>query len=332
VLRIRPGHGWTAHRPGQFTTLGVDVDGVRHHRSYTITSLPEAPARSSLPELPARYIEVTVQAHRGGLVSEHLVHDAKVGDVVTLDGPSGGFTLPDRLDDPILFLSGGSGLTPIMAMLRHLVTRSMSGNGVPPIHPDVRVIHFVRRPEDLLFGGELAALGAAMPWLDVDVVTTRDERGRRVGEVHLCRGRLDVLCPDWRTRDTMACGPTELLVEAESLWAAAGCSPRLRVESFGVHPSAAHLGGGADASSRVSARFSRSGRSAEAAADRPLLVVAEDAGALPAAGCRMGLCHTCTTELTDGAVVDLRDGRRSEARRHVQLCVSAALTDVTLEL
>jgi ferredoxin-NADP reductase len=320
VLRIRPGHGWTTHRPGQFVTLGVDVDGVRHHRSYTVTSLPGSAGTC---------IEVAVQAHPGGLVSTHLVHGARPGDLVALDGPSGSFTLPERLDAPVLLLGGGSGLTPVMAMLRWLATQAMGAAAHDAAtHPDVHVLHHVQRPSQLLFGGELEALAAAMPWLELDVVVTRDEQGRSIEGTHLSVEQLDLRCPDWRVRDTWVCGPPELVASAERIWADAGAAPRLRVEPFGVRKdrSVSQRSDGAD----NSAHFSRSGCAATTDERTPLLEVAEGAGALAPAGCRMGICHTCTTELLDGEVVDLRDGRRTGSGSHVQLCVTAALTDVTL--
>jgi ferredoxin-NADP reductase len=322
VLRIRPGHGWTAHRPGQFVTLGVDVDGVRHHRSYTVTSLPAGSGGC---------VEVTVQAHPGGIVSGHLVHRARPGDVLTLDGPTGSFTLPEHLDAPVLLLSGGSGLTPVMAMLRWLATQAMGAPAHDPaVHPDVHVVHHVRRPSQLLFGGELEALAAAMPWLNVDVVVTRDDDGRALPGTHLCAGQLDRRCPDWRTRDTYACGPAPLVAAAERVWAEECCADRLRVEAFAPLTGTAHRS--APEGDDATARFARSGRAAATDSRTPLLEVAEEAGALAPAGCRMGICHTCTTELLDGEVVDLRDGRRTGSGSHVQLCVTAALTDVTLVL
>lgn len=320
VVRIRPGHGWRTHRPGQFVTLGVDVDGVRHHRSYTLTSLPGNADGC---------IEVTVQAHPGGLVSTHLVHGARPGDVVALDGPTGSFTLPERVDAPVLLLSGGSGLTPVMAMLRWLAMQAMgAAANDPATHPDVHVVHHLQRPQQLLFGGELQALAAAMPWLELDVVVTRDEQGRSIEGTHLSALRLDRCCPDWRSRDTWACGPPGLVASAERIWAEEDAAGRLRVESFGVRAdrSAPPSSDGADSS----AHFSRSGRAAVADPRTSLLEVAEGAGALAPAGCRMGICHTCTTELLDGEVVDLRDGRRTGSGGYVQLCVTAALTDVTL--
>ena len=330
TLHIRPGHGWRAHRPGQFVTLGVDVRGIRHHRCFTITSVPGSSDGR---------IQVTVQAHPGGLVSDQLVHRARPGDVVALAGPSGEPTLHARADEAVLFVSGGSGLTPVMAMLRALATDAMwSPLHDPSEHLDVVVLHHVVSESHLLFGGELAALAAAMPWLRVELVVTRDEQDRSVPGTHLDPERLDLLCPDWRGRQALVCGPRPMLDVAEHIWSEAGLRDRLRVESF--DPLVAVLGPVASRSTpeeprrraTATAELSRTGRTVVAGPATPLLEVAEEAGACPASGCRMGICHTCITELTAGSVVDLRDGRRSSAGQYVQLCVNAALTDVTLAL
>ena len=330
TVTIRPGHGWRAHRPGQFVTLGVDVRGVRHHRCFTITSVPGSADGC---------IQVTVQAHPGGLVSDQLVHRARPGDVVALAGPSGELTLPGALDGPMLLVSGGSGLTPVMAMLRAFATDAMwDPLHDPSEHLDVVVLHHVASESHLLFGGELAALAAAMPWLRVELVITRDQHGRSLPGTRLDPGRLDLFCPDWRDRRALVCGPRPMLDAAEHIWGEAGRGARLRIESFdrleAVLGSAAPPEVPEDPGGRATATamLSRSGRTVLAGASTPLLEVAEEAGACPPSGCRMGICHTCTTELIAGSVVDLRDGRRTSAGQHVQLCVNAALTDVTLAL
>lgn len=321
TLRIRPGHGWRTHHPGQFVVLGVDVDGVRRHRSYTITSLPGAPHGC---------IEVTVQGGRGGEVSEHLVNVAAPGDLVALEGPAGEFTLPEVPGAPILFLSAGSGLTPVMAMLRSLAAESMWSSRRGRAHLDVVVVHHVASAPATLFGGELEALGAAMPWLTVEIVLTRDDEGRAVPDTHLSATRLDSLCPDWRGRETWACGPAGMLAAVEGVWAATAGTAALHTEAF--HTVARADLRRRDPGAEAEVRFGASGITGRGDESTPLLDVAEAVGAGAQVGCRMGICHTCATELAEGYVVDLRDGRRSGPGGHVQLCVNAALTDVTLVL
>ena len=311
-LRIRPGAGWDGHRPGQFVTLGVDVDGVRHHRSFTLTSVPGDST-----------IEITVQASTQGLVSPHLVHDARVGDLVQLQPAAGGVDVVDHAPgSPMLFVAGGSGITPTMAILR-----SFDHDG---IDIDAVVLHHSVSPERALFTDELDRLASRHNGLRVVHVYSQPDGSHR-----LDRARLEASCADWATRHAHVCGPESMLDAASDLWRDAGVEARLHVERF--HPARPTLpeGGGAsgpDAATPV-AWFSSSDVLAAAPADTPLLEVAEGAGLQPLYGCRMGICRTCTTRLESGCVRDLRDGREHEAGAHVQLCVSAASSDdVVLDL
>lgn len=299
AITLRAGRGWPSHTAGQFVTVGVDVDGVRHHRCYSITSAPS----------PDRRLEIAVQARADGLVSPHLVRRARVCDVVELSPPSGDFTLPPYGMGPALFVSGGSGITPLMAMARALAARDEEA--------DVVWLHHARSRERLMFADELTR---EVPGSIRPTVTFTADGGRR-----LDAARLDAQCADWREREVYACGPGSLLDFVIEHWDAAGLAHRVHLERFTlVEPSRGDGNGG-------SVRFSRSGRTLDAPGDASLLDVAERAGLTPRAGCRMGICHSCTSLLEAGAVRDLRDGRVVEAGSYAQLCVSAAEGDCTVE-
>jgi len=106
---IKPGRGWRGHTPGQYVRIGVDVDGVRQWRAYSLTSTTDQDT-----------IAVTVKAIPDGKVSNHLVRRATVGTIVQLDQAAGEFTLGDQPPAKILFLTAGSGVTPVMGMLRNM--------------------------------------------------------------------------------------------------------------------------------------------------------------------------------------------------------------------
>ncbi len=330
AIRIVPPAGWPRHRPGQFVVLGVDVNGVRHTRSFTVTSLPGS-----------GLVELTVQANNDGVVSRHLVREARVGDVVQLEPPAGEFTLGADLE-PLLFISGGSGVTPFIAMLRAMAPRG--GHDAAARPRDVVLVHHVTSSDAVLHGRELHALEAALPTLRYELILTRTPDGERVSHQHLDADKLDDLCPDWRSRSTYVCGPTGMLEFATGHWTAKGLADRLHVEAFGPPLRRSVAGKPADGDARArgaedteggatfGATFERSGLSVAADGATPLLDVAEAAGLAPAHGCRMGVCHTCSTMVCSGSAVDLRDGRIIEEGRHVQLCVSAAATDLSLDL
>lgn len=321
TLVIRPGHAWVGHRPGQWVRVGVDVAGVRHWRAYSL-SCP--PGRSD------GCITITVKAVPDGLVSGYLVRRAAPGTIVDLDGPGGEFVLPEPVPPRLLFLTAGSGITPVRAMLYALLTstgevagcgsfargRAARDDAARPSAPDVVLVHSAPRPGDVIFGEELRALAARFSNLRLHERYTRTH-GR------LQPADLPGLCPDWAERIAWACGPTEMLEEAEEHWA--GSADRLHVEHF--RPKAPKQGG---AGGRV--RFTRSGREVAADGGTPLLTVGEKAGVLMPSGCRMGICHSCVGRLVSGRVRDLRTGQvHGEAGDLVQTCISAAAGFVEIE-
>lgn len=315
-VRIRPGRAWAGHRPGQFVTLGVDVRGVRHHRAFTLTSAPGDPT-----------LEVTVQARPDGVVSSHLVDHARAGDVVQLGAAAGDFAaLDERPTPPLLFITGGSGVTPAIGILRALDAEQRCIDAV--------VLHHSVSPSRAWFTDELDELAARHPQLRVLHVHDRPD-----GSHLLDAARLEAACADWQDRAAHVCGPAPLLEVAEQLWSDAEVPDRLHLERFtlappSVPPSAEHAPTVASErrSNTAMAHFSLSGCSQPAPSDVPLLEVAELAGLSPASGCRMGICHTCTTRLEHGCTRDLRDGREHGPGAHVQLCVNAAVGDVALDL
>lgn len=306
AIRIRTNRAWPGHRAGQFVTLGVEVGGVRHHRCYSITS----PAGTAGEQT----IEIAVQHVGGGLVSGHLTGSAAVGDVLHLGEPGGDFTLPTFVPDRLLFISGGSGVTPLIGMLRTLADR--------PPHTQVTVVHHAPTAEHTMFGAELSRLAAANSWLTLHLVRTREDGA------HLSADRLDALCPDWRDRDAYVCGPSSLVGFVTDHWAEHHSLDRLHLERFTLDLPAIPT----TDDSTVSASFVRAATSTTTSTGTTLLEAAESAGVAAPYGCRTGVCHTCSTRLVSGCTTDVRDGRVSEPGTHVQLCVSRPLTDVVLDV
>jgi ferredoxin-NADP reductase len=301
-LVIRPGPGWLGHRAGQYVRIGVDVGGVRLWRTYSLSSPPErADGR----------ITITVKAVPDGLVSTYLVHRVRPGAIVRLAPAEGGFVLPEPVPSRLLFLTAGSGITPVAAMLRSLAIRG----GMP----DVALVHSAPTPEAVIFGAELRAMAGRFPSLRLYEWHTRAKGGR------LAVAGLPDICPDWSQRRAWACGPARMLDDAETYWRGAGIADRLHVERFSTAVSSGGAGG------RV--RFVTSGRQADADGSTALLVVGEEAGVLMPSGCRMGICYSCVARLTSGRVRDLRTGREhGDEGELVQTCVSAAAGDVEIEL
>jgi ferredoxin-NADP reductase len=304
TLVIRPGRGWAGHTPGQWIRIGVGIEGVRHWRTYSL---------SGPPGRLGGCITITVKAAPDGFVSRHLVRRAVPGTIVDLAGPDGDFVLPEPPPGQVLFMTAGSGITPVRAMLHALLSGAASRRRGSP---DVVLLHSAPTPEDVIFGGELRALAARFPNLRLY------ERHTRTGG-RLRPADLPELCPDWAERSAWVCGPAAMLDEAEEHWA--GSTGRLQVERFRpVIPVAGGPGG------RI--HFTRSGRRTDAGGGTPLLVAGQDAGVLMPSGCRMGICHGCVGRLVSGRVRDLRTGRvHGEPGELVQTCVSAAAGPVEIE-
>src|SRR5918998_1601634 len=187
TVLIRPGYEWGWHQPGQYLRIGVVVDGVHHWRAYSLTTDPGR---------PDGLIGITPKLVDAGKVSPFLVHQARPGDIVRLGGVEGTFVLPDPPPEKLLFISAGSGITPIMSMLRHL-------DAAGEIH-DVHHIHSARREDGVIFGDTLEKIDAENEGFELHRQTTSEDG--RIGP-----SDLDELCPDWRERETFLSGPGEMI-------------------------------------------------------------------------------------------------------------------------
>jgi stearoyl-CoA 9-desaturase NADPH oxidoreductase len=307
TLVIKPGWGFSFdYQPGQYIGIGLLVDGRWRWRSYSLTSSPAATAGPGSP----RTVTITVKAMPEGFLSTHLVGGVEPGTIVRLAAPQGNFVLPDPAPPSILFLTAGSGITPVMSMLRTLVRRNQIG--------DITHLHSAPNESDVMFRTELAALAAHQPGYRLQVRETR-KQGR------LDLAALDGELPDWRERQTWACGPEGMLTQAEKVWSAAGIRHRLHLERFAVSKAAPAGAGG-------TVTFVRSGRSVAADAATSLMDAGEGAGVQMPFGCRMGICQSCVVSLVDGHVRDLRTGAEHDPGTRVQTCVSAASGNCTLDI
>ncbi|MFT4264395.1 MAG: ferredoxin reductase [Nocardioides sp.] len=306
TLVLRPGRDWAGHVPGQYLRIGVDVDGVRHWRAYSLTHGPRADG----------HISITVKAVDGGKVSPYLVHQTEPGTIVHIEQAQGEFVLPDPLaDQRFLFVTAGSGITPVIGMLRNLFPVTDAGV-ITRSDVDVTLIHLAPSRPDSIFVEQLEALDAAGA---IDLVSWYDDERGVFDTAH-----LDELVPDLAKRATYACGPAGLLDALGDHHRELG--RELHTEQFRATTVVVGEGGsvrftGADTGSDVELELD---------AATPILDAAEVAGVLMPSGCRMGICFGCVLPLREGAVRDLRNGDLIVAipgetdGLNVQTCVSAA--------
>jgi stearoyl-CoA 9-desaturase NADPH oxidoreductase len=306
TLVIKPGWGFTFdYQPGQYIGIGVLVDGRWRWRSYSLTSSPHSDGSGR-----SRTITITVKAMPEGFLSTHLVGGVTPGTIVRLAAPQGNFVMPDPAPASMLFLTGGSGITPVMSMLRTLTRRDQIG--------DIVHIHSAPTESDVMFAAELAQLARDHDGYRLTVRTTRTQ-----GRLEL--RQLDDVVPDWRQRQAWACGPEGMLTAAEKAWQAAGIGEQLHLERFAASRAAAHGQGG-------TVTFGRSGKAVAADAATSLMEAGEQAGVRMPFGCRMGICQSCVVSLVDGHVRDLRSGAEHEPGTRIQTCVSAASGDCVVDV
>ena len=289
---LRPGGAWLGHRPGQYVRVGIDVDGVRLWRSYSVTSVPGA---------SDGLLTITAKAVPDGVVSAHLAQQLRPGRLVHLDQALGDFVLPDPAPRKVLFLTGGSGITPVMGMLRP---------GLDQLE-DVVLVHSEASAADVIFGDELRDLAEAGRLRLVEQHT--DDQGR------LDVAALAVLVPDLAERQAWACGPAGLLDAVEEQWAGLGLAEQLHTERFRAALVEPGEGG--------TVRFTGAGVVLEVDGGTPILDAGEQGGVLMPSGCRMGICFSCVLPLREGSVRDLRSGDLTTAAPGdgvlIQTCVSA---------
>ena len=307
TLTLQPTATWRGHRAGQHVLVGVDLPGSakRLTRAFSISSAASAPGEQ---------ITLTIRAHDEGQVSKFLVNHARPGQMLHLSQAQGEFTLPGSPSTPspypLVFITGGSGITPAMSMVRTLLRDGYDGKA----GRKVTFIHFARSTEDQIFADELAAIAEADNDIDVHL---------RYGDQIFSEFELRRLVPDFRGTDTWACGPGAMV---DLIKAAYAESEKLRLEFF----KPPRVSSGETAEGEVA--FTRAGRSA-ANSGASLLEQAEALGLKPEFGCRMGICFSCVSTKTEGTVRNILTGEQSSLPdEDIRICVSAPEGDCTVEL
>lgn len=303
TVTIRPGWGFSGdYQPGQYVGIGLRIGGRFHWRSYSLTSVPRR---------DAKLITITVKATPEGFLSTHLVNGVEPGTIVRLASPKGDFALPDPPPAKILLVTAGSGITPVMAMLRSIQQR---GHDCDIVH-----LHSAPTAGEVIFHDELRRLEDDRENYRLHLQLT-DEDG------HLDFAELDRVVADWRERPTWACGPPAMLDTLEKVWAEAGVpDDHLHMERFVIARTDKGGEGG-------TVTFAVSDKTIEVDGATSLLEAGEKVGIQMPFGCRMGICQTCVLPLESGHVRDFRSGQEHGEGDRIQTCISAASGDCTLNI
>lgn len=300
---LQPNALWANAQAGQFVRVQLEINGRRVERAYSLSSRPGS-----------RCIAFTVKRQDQGLVSAHLHRTVAVGDVLTISQALGEFVLPGALPSKILLLSAGSGITPVMSMLRELQARDFRG--------DVVFAHVCRAPDDLIFAAQLQTIAADFAALRVVL-----HFDAAVGP--FSPAVLAQKVPDVAHRSTWMCGPAGFMDAISHHWEMEGLSAPLHSERFAGAPILPSTAPGTP----VAVSCMASGATFTTQGAEPLLVQAERAGLTPKHGCRIGICRSCQCVKTSGTVENLQTGELTSAPNElIRLCISTARTDIVLAI
>jgi ferredoxin-NADP reductase len=307
TLRLKPNRHWTGFRAGQHVNLTVEVRGMRVTRSYSLSDAPRAD----------RSIAITVKAIEGGRVSQHLFHAAKVGDVFDIGPAFGEMAIPTATGAPIALLAAGSGITPLMAMIR-----ALAADGMPA---PVTLLYWARTRDEFCYAHELRQMAQQYPAFRVVFFLTRasaasaDEREGRIDET-----AVSVLA-DVERQHIFACGPGAFTQTAHALLAAR--SQAFAAEAFTPPPQIV------DESGDVEITLTRSQRTLTVPRGQSILSALEAQGVRPPHGCRMGLCNTCACGKPAGTTKNLHSGSvNAEPALSLRICINGATSNLTLDL
>lgn len=306
TLVLQPNHRWNGHIAGQYVNLTVSINGRRHSRCFTISG-----EENGCPT-------VTIQSHEGGMVSNWANESVWTGDTVELSAAAGDFVLPATLPSRFLFIAGGSGITPVRALIDSLVAQNYSGQ--------VDVLYYVPSKTDAIFLSQLRAVTAINSNIKLHLVTTREQEADALAG-RFSADHLAALAADLANTAAYVCGPAGLIEAVEKHWNDAGVAGQLTLERF----KAVALPIATDAEGQP-VLFADSGVTSTSPG-RTLLETAEGAGLSPMHGCRQGICRTCTCRKLSGQVRDIRTGEISDAgEEDIAICISVPVTPVTLAL
>lgn len=305
TIAIRPSAPWRGHRSGQYLRVGVEIDGIRHWRAYTLTSDPDH---------PDGLLSITVKHVDEGAVSPWFTELCQPGEIVFLGDAEGSFAVPEPVPAKLLMITAGSGITPVWSLLRGLAARDGLG--------DVVHVHCCHDEDDFIFGRALTAADEREPGYTLVTHYRRDHD-------RLAPDDLDRLCPDWRERTTFLSGPGELIDTFVAHWDEHGDRDLLHLERF--QPV---IGGDATVAAGEGGviRFRVTDFEATSDGRTSILEAGEQAGGTLPHGCRMGVCHTCKCTLIHGRVRDLRTGEVSGIPgESIRTCINAPEGPIELD-
>ena len=308
TLRLNRHCAWP--QAGQHINVSGEVNGRRVTRSYSPTRL----------DARQRTLDITVKHVPNGVLSTHLCQTTQAGEVLEIGDAFGQMTWPASVNGQWLLLAAGSGITPMISLIRQAFARDTSAQ--------ITLVYAAKTRADLCFLSELRTLAAKTPHFRLHALLSQEHDlldGEASGRIH--QAWLDQTVPDLSERQVYACGPAGFVDTVRGLTAN-------RVRSFTAEAFTPPALGHTDTAGQpVHITLQQTGRTVTVASGQPLLPALEAHGLRVPHGCRMGVCNTCSCSKVGGTTQDLQSGEsQAEPNSAVRLCISSASTDLTLDL
>ncbi len=302
------------YKPGQFINLYLEIDNTPIVRSYTLASSPSRPYN----------IAITVKRIPNGIVSNWLHDNCNVGNTIIADAPNGSFNCFDLPAPKLLFISGGSGITPVMSMLRWLTDSSAEA--------DIIFIHHAHTPKDVIFAQELALLATQNAHLKVVISVSKADDSWHGMTERVSATQLLSIAPDLLERNVYACGPTSYMNTIQDILISLNFPlQHYHFESFTSYRSSTTDKSVKDAK----IIFQQSQKEIICSSNQAILDSAEDENINMPSGCRSGLCGTCKVLKIAGEVImdDDVDGLSEEERDegYILTCCALPQGSVTID-
>jgi ferredoxin-NADP reductase len=306
-LIIKPSKKWQGFKAGQFIEITLEMDGRYLTRIFSISSAPSYYAKKGM-------IEVTIKKQNKGTVTPYLDQLFKTTDKISISAAHGEFIVKDP-DQPLLFIAAGTGITPIKSMISDLC-QSNSNEA-----RDINLIYYAR-DNIHLFKQDFEFLASTNSNLKVNFINSTIEG--RLNQQHLIGN-----CADYKYRNIYICGPSNMIQTTQELLLKNNINQdQINFEYFGAAPIY-----DLNIENQGELSFQLSEVKTKTNNQLSLLEQAESSGLKPASSCRMGVCHQCVCKKKQGVVYNRLTNKFSDSgEQDIQLCVSVAIGDVTLEI
>jgi ferredoxin-NADP reductase len=306
------------YKAGAHINIAFEANGKTINRTYTLSSSPEL----EFDTTPANEFSITVKRVNEGLASNWLFENLVEGKEISVSQPQGSFVLPYQPAGKLLMLSAGSGITPLMSMLRYL---AQTGN-----RSDIVFLHYAQSDDDIIFHDELKHLSTIKDNIKTHFsVEQQHNISNAMHQGRISKNQLSSIVPDVLEREVYLCGPQPFMKATVEILDHIKFKPsQLHLENFTADlSSATQLGYSAKLS------FSSLAESIQSSPSKTILEEAEAAGLKPASACRIGICRSCRCKKTSGTTVNLMTGEESSGEGdYILPCVSVAKTATTIEL